>query len=207
VIQGTWIPSTRAEYTIQLLAAEGDRDWFVGRDTFPRTAPESSCGALPTVKALGAHHRSEVPASPTGSASVALYGISGNAERLWAVGEIVDAVSGGSPLIDNFHDGRWITLDSPSVGSRWSTLWGVSVGRDDDSVWAVGNLFNVAKGDDDTLVLRGHEDHFQVVNAPNPGAGVNILASVATDGKTAWSVGHFKDNSPRQTLIEQRQQP
>jgi hypothetical protein len=33
VIQGTWIPSTRANYAIQLQAAEGDRDWFVGRDT------------------------------------------------------------------------------------------------------------------------------------------------------------------------------
>ena len=48
----------------------------------------------------------------------------------------------------------------------------------------------------------GGGNGFQVVNAPNPGSEVDILASVAAAGDTLWSVGHFKDGGPRQSLIE-----
>ena len=50
--------------------------------------------------------------------------------------------------------------------------------------------------------LPGRREWFQVVNAPNPGSEVDILASVAAAGDTLWSVGHFKDGGPRQSLIE-----
>lgn len=69
-------------------------------------------------------------------------------------------------------------------------------------MWTVGNFFNLTKADFDTLVLRGGGNGFQVVNAPNPGSEVDILASVAAAGDTLWSVGHFKDGGPRQSLIE-----
>jgi len=76
------------------------------------------------------------------------------------------------------------------------------VSASDDAVWTVGDAFRVAKGDFDVLVMRGDENEFRRVNAPNPSAGVDILSSVAAARNTVWSVGHFS-HGPRFPLIEE----
>jgi hypothetical protein len=144
-----------------------------------------------------------VPAPRQTASQAALYSVSADGERVWAVGETIDPQQGGRPLVEALaDDGRWQTLQVAPTDSPWATLWGVSASDADDGVWSVGNAFNVAKGDFDVLVLRGERRAFQRVNAPNPGTGVDILAGVTRIGDRVWSVGHF-DDSGRAPLIEE----
>lgn len=147
---------------------------------------------------------SVVPSPTHGSASAMLFSVVGSARGVWAVGETDDAIQGSRPLVERFKNGAWTTVDLPQAGSIFTSLWGVSAS--DDTVWAVGTFQDVASGDNKTLILRGDEDRFRVVDGPNPGSGDNILGGIATTGDSLWAVGVYKNGGGRQTLIERHQE-
>jgi len=147
---------------------------------------------------------SVVPSPTHGSASAMLFSVVGSARGVWAVGETDDAIQGSRPLVERFKNGAWTTVDLPQAGSIFTSLWGVSAS--DDTVWAVGTFQDVAIGDNKTLILRGDEDRFRVVDGPNPGSGDNILGGIATTGDSLWAVGVYKNGGGRQTLIERDQE-
>jgi hypothetical protein len=141
-----------------------------------------------------------MPTPDQGTASAALYGVSASGNQVWAVGETIDPVLGGHPLIETFAGGRWQNVTVGAVVSPWSTLWGVSATS--NSLWAVGNTYSSAKGAFDALVMRGGAVGFQPVAAPNPSSNDNdILQGVGPAGDKLVSVGLFAVNSSK-PLVE-----
>jgi hypothetical protein len=142
-----------------------------------------------------------VVASPVvADGSAFLHGVAASDGTVWAVGEDDDPVNGGRPLVEEYHDGTWKTVSLPRAGSNWTSLWGVTA--HDDAVWAVGTFVDPASGNNETLVLRGGDGGWHVVNAPNPGSGSNILGGVAAVGGSVWAVGVYDTGGSNMTLIE-----
>jgi hypothetical protein len=179
-------------YAVSAVAA--DDVWAVGQ----------RLGAADPDQALIEHWDGEqwsVVSSPAhGSASASLYGVAGDPGGVWAVGETDDPVRGARPLVERFQDGAWRTVALPAAGSIFTDLWGVAVSG--GTVTVVGTFLDVPSGNNETLVLSGRGNRFEVVDAPNPGSGGNILGGVAAAGDTLWAVGHYHDGGGRLTFIE-----
>jgi hypothetical protein len=141
-----------------------------------------------------------------GGASAALYAISAGDDGVWAAGETLDENAGGHPLVEHLTLDRGASVARlPAAGSIWTTLWGIATTG--NVVWPVGTFVDLATDNNAALFLRGQAQHFQVVNAPNPGSGSNIVGGAASVGTTAWAVGQFDDGGPRQSLIERHVEP
>ena len=148
---------------------------------------------------------SEIAAARHGSASAALYAVTGGPGGVSAVGETTDENAGGRPLVEQVVGGSPSVADLPDAGSKWATLWGVAAAG--SRAWPVGTFVNLVTDNNANLLLAGQNGNFRVVNAPDPGSGTNILAGAATLGDTVWAVGQFDDGGPRQSLIERHPVP
>jgi hypothetical protein len=138
-----------------------------------------------------------------GTASADLFAVTPDGrDGVWVVGETLDPVAGGQPLLEHVTNNRQVEqLRVPSTGSPWTTLWGVAAA--DDSASPVGTFFDVAAGVNRTLVLSASDDKVRIVRAPSPGSDEAILAGAASTGDTLWAVGLFRPVDSRAPLIMQ----
>ena len=147
---------------------------------------------------------SVVPTPAQGSASVMLDGVTIQGNEAWAVGETDDPVQGAHPLVEEFRGGNWNTVTLPSAGSNWTDLWGVT--SSNGQVWAAGTYVDPVSGNNETLLLQGNDSGWNVVNAPNPGSGSNILGGIAAVSGQVWAVGLYDQGGSNLTLTESHSQ-
>jgi hypothetical protein len=147
---------------------------------------------------------SVVPSPAQGSASVMLDGVTVQGNEAWAVGETDDPVEGAHPLVEEYRGGNWSTVTLPSAGSNWTDLWGVT--SSNGQVWAAGTYVDPVSGNNETLLLQGNDSGWNVVNAPNPGSGSNILGGIAAVSGQVWAVGLYDQGGSNLTLAESHSQ-
>jgi hypothetical protein len=199
-----------SSWSVSASANPGDAgDSFYG--VFARSASDvwavgQSLSSSGTDRALIEHFNGtswSVVAAPAGSGfASSLYSITGSEHSLIAVGETDSLTDGSRPFVETFNGVSWQIATLPAgAGSQFSALWSAAAG--DGTTWAVGTQFDVATGNMHTLVLRGNEQGWTIVQTPNPTGATddNILAGVVSTGDGFWAVGHYKDNG-RKTLIE-----
>jgi hypothetical protein len=127
--------------------------------------------------------------------------LSGNA---WAVGSYFDPkFASFRTLIERWDGGRWNIMPSPNIGKSDNWLGGVTVDLSGNA-WAVGEYFNPAQGNFQTLIEHWDGRNWYVIPSLNVGIGDNQLNDVTVDfSGNAWAVGDYTDpNNLFQTLVE-----
>ncbi len=127
--------------------------------------------------------------------------LSGNA---WAVGSYFDPrFASFRTLIERWDGGRWNIMPSPNIGKSDNWLSGVTVDLSGNA-WAVGEYFNPAQGNFQTLIEHWDGRNWYVIPSLNVGIGDNQLNDVTVDfSGNAWAVGDYTDpNNLFQTLVE-----
>src|SRR6266567_969315 len=129
--------------------------------------------------------------------------LSGNA---WAVGSYFDPrFASFRTLIERWDGGRWNIMPSPNIGKSDNWLSGVTVDLSGNA-WAVGEYFNPAQGNFQTLVEHWNGVGWQIVPSANRRARYSLLLGVDMGSifspirvvSRVWAVGY----SGNQTLTE-----
>lgn len=125
------------------------------------------------------------------------------ASDVWAAGEYIDLRAGRYQTLLEHWDGRhWSVVPSPSPGAPYNFLDGIAATGPDD-VWAVGHYSLSETSPFQTLIEHWNGVAWSVVSSPNPGAGHNLLRSIAAFSPSdIWAVGDYADTGPFQTLVE-----
>ena len=129
-----------------------------------------------------------------------------NAHDIWAAGFYQDTATAFSrTLIEHWNGSAWAIVPSPNPGTGNNELYGVAA-LDANNAWVAGEYHDGSSGIVHTLIERWDGKQWSVVPSPNPGAGNNVLASVAvTDAQHAWVAGYYQTSAgePSHTLVEQ----
>src|ERR1051325_3714934 len=88
----------------------------------------------------------------------------------------------------------WELVPSPSVPGVGQGLYGVTAISASDA-WAVGDVYNQAVGDQQTLTQHWDGIRWQTVPSPSvPGAYNHLTGVSGTSSKDVWAVGYTIDN-------------
>jgi hypothetical protein len=136
--------------------------------------------------------------TPNDAGGALLYGVLGaGPSDAWAVG--VDAVVGGTALVERWDGHRWGRSSLPPTGESW--LYGIA-GSGVDGVWAAGYRMDPTFGYR-TLIEHWDGVAWRIVDSPDEGA-FNVLFGVdATAPADAWAVGYVDTPGtvPMQSLV------
>ena len=126
----------------------------------------------------------------------------------WAVGSYSAGNAGSLTLIEHWNGTAWTQVPSPSPGgTRFSELSGVAA-ISASNVWAVGEYFNRATFQYQTLIEHWNGTTWTQVPSPNPSPApfTNQLAGVAaTSASNIWVTGDYISSAhghPTRTLLE-----
>ena len=90
--------------------------------------------------------------------------------------------------------GTWKLVASPSVPGVGQGLYAVTATSASDA-WAVGDVYNQALGDQQTLIQHWDGTRWQIVTSPSVRNAYNHLTGVSgTASNDAWSVGYTIDD-------------
>jgi hypothetical protein len=134
------------------------------------------------------------------SSNVHLYGVSGAANSLWAVGSYAQQVF--RTLTEVWNGTSWSVVPSKNNGTGDNDLYGVAVVSPDDA-WAVGEWNATPTSRPKPLIE--HWDGSAWIIIPSPSAGqlsaLGAVAAVSPDD--VWAVGAFFNFAGnQQTLVE-----
>jgi hypothetical protein len=192
-------PGSAGNYLFGVTAMGPDDAWAVGQQ-LGQSGPDQAL-----IEHWNGERWSVTPTPGHGSASAFLNAIAGSGDDVWAAGETYDAVAGARPLIEHFAGGAWHDVAVPArAGTIWTELWALAVSA--GQVWAGGVFTNLTTDNTQNLILRGDASGFNVVNAPNPGSGAQVLGGIAATGDTLWAVGLYDDGGNRLTMIMKHQE-